>query len=98
MSNLSFDNLTLTCSRMFSLFLGIASANSIHITDIDLIGEDRIMGHSLKLNHTVTEILQLYTFCYTICLSSLTLVEFHGIDSALAELPRGWYPFGPFCS
>ena len=59
MSNLSFDNLTLTCSRMFSLFLGIASSNSIHITDIDLIGEDRIMGHSLKLNHTVTEILKL---------------------------------------
>ena len=90
---------TLTCSRMFRLFLGIATANSIHIPDIDLIGEHRVMGHTLKLNHTVTEILKtldqrsLQEFCY-----NLTLVKFHGIDSALAELPRGWYPFGPFCS
>ena len=84
---------------MFRLFLGIATANSIHIPDIDLIGEHRVVGHTLKLNHTVTEVLKtlglrsLQKFCYV-----LTLVKFHGIDSALAELPRGWYPFGPFCS
>ena len=46
----------LTCSSMFSLFLGIASANGVHVPNIDLIREHRVMGHALKLDHTVTKI------------------------------------------
>ena len=46
----------LTCSSMFSLFLGIASANGVHVPNIDLIREHRVMGHALELDHTVTKI------------------------------------------
>ena len=44
----------LTCCSMFGLFLGISSANGIHIANIDLISEHGVMRHSLKLYHTVT--------------------------------------------
>ena len=44
----------LTCSCMFGLIFWVARSRGGHVADGDLIGEHRIMRHSLELNHLVT--------------------------------------------
>ena len=45
----------LTCSCMFGLIFWVARSRGGHVADGDLIGEHRIMRHSLELNHLVTK-------------------------------------------
>ena len=57
----------LTCSCMLGLFLWVARSHGGHVADGDLIGEYRIVRHSLELNHSVTKIT---TFiCIHLCFS-----------------------------
>ena len=64
---LLFSCFRLTCSSMFGLFLWVARSHGGHVADGDLIGEYRIMRHSLELNHSVTKIT---TFiCIHLCFS-----------------------------
>ena len=64
---LLFSCFRLTCSSMLGLFLWVARSHGGHIADGNLIGEYRIMRHSLELNHSVTKIT---TFiCIQLCFS-----------------------------
>ena len=89
----------LTCCSMFCLFLGISSANGIHIANIDLIRKHWVVRHSFKLHHTVTKIiLKLFQSKSRKEFWKRTLVGSRGIGNALGAHPRGWYQSETFCS
>ena len=76
---LLFSCFRLTCSSMLGLFLWVARSHGGHVADGDLIGEYRIVRHSLELNHSVTKITTfIFVFIFalveTTCIYELWLI------------------------
>ena len=65
---LLFSFFRLTCSCVLGLFLWVARSHGGHVADGDLIGEYRIVRHSLELNHSVTKTVITFN-CIHLCFS-----------------------------